>query len=560
MGDTSARPFPLLQTKSIPQGTPSFEKLRASILQELYDSIPSDLWLPQFIIDNAPIDVTGIPRSCGLLSDQELEITENHDATSLAAALAEKKYTAVAVAQAFAKRAAIAQQLTCCLTQFFMGEALERAKYLDDYLEKNGKTIGPLHGVPVSVKEHMALAGHYSSYGFVDTRVFNDKDSHMIRILREAGAVFYVKTNQPQGIMHLESDSHYGRVLNPFNINLSAGGSTGGEAALIAIRGSVLGLGTDIGGSVRGPCGFSGIHGFKPTCYVLTMKEFLPAGFPAELNVLCSTGPMCRSLRDIEAFMKLMVGSKMYLEDPRVIPFPWTGLSTPLPDRKLKVGIMWNDGAITPQPPILKALKWAKAKLEAGSEFEVKDYMPYKSAQAIKYIRQMYWPESGLGFKEHMAATGEPEFPLTTYVLKDALGDKEKTATEITQMRVDRDNFRIEFVKSWNEQDVDVVLCPVFVGPASAHDTSFYWNYTALWNFVDYPGLIVPTDFKVEEVKEKYAEDYKPLNEECKHVKGLWEETDFVGAPVCLQVVGRRYHDNELMAAVGKLQGVLGFA
>ncbi|KAI9877123.1 MAG: hypothetical protein M1823_007156, partial [Watsoniomyces obsoletus] len=216
--------------------------------------------------------------------------------------------------------------------------------------------------------------------------------------------------------MHLESDSHYGRTLNPANINLSSGGSTGGEAALIALKGSVMGIGTDIGGSVRGPCGFSGIHGFKPTAYTLTMKDFLPSGFAAELNILCSTGPMCRSLRDMELFMHILCSSKMYLRDPRVIPIPWTGLKTPLPTKPLKIGIMMNDGAITPQPPVLRALEWAKSQLtspEYSSLFSVKPYHPYNAAEAVSLIRQYYYPDGALTHKHLLQETGEPMFELT---------------------------------------------------------------------------------------------------------------------------------------------------
>lgn len=159
------RTMKVVQPVPVPKGTYEFEQKRAKLLQELAESIPQEYYLPHDIIDNAPRDVTGIPATCGILSEEEIRITEDHDATSLAEAIAQKRYTAVAVAKAFAKRAAIAHQLTCCLTQYFMDEALERARYLDEYLEKKGRPIGPLHGVPVSVKEHMMLAGHYSSYG-----------------------------------------------------------------------------------------------------------------------------------------------------------------------------------------------------------------------------------------------------------------------------------------------------------------------------------------------------------------------------------------------------------
>lgn len=291
--------LPIIQTVPVPKGTPEFEELRTKILKDFSDKVPKEYYIPKSLIDSPPRNVAKIPGSCGILSDLELEITEKYDAVGLANAIATRKYTAVAVAKAFSKRAIICHQISCCLTEWFPEKAEEQARALDEHLERTGKTVGPLHGVPISIKEHMPIAGHPSSTGYVATTTFDEKDCQMVAILRSLGAVFYVKTIQPQGIMHLESDCHLGRVLCPYNIDLSAGGSTGGEAALIALRGSVLGIGTDIGGSVRGPAGFCGIYGFKPTSYTLPMRDFLSGGFPAELNVLCSTGPMCNTLRDM---------------------------------------------------------------------------------------------------------------------------------------------------------------------------------------------------------------------------------------------------------------------
>ncbi|KAF2174323.1 amidase signature enzyme, partial [Zopfia rhizophila CBS 207.26] len=222
------RSFPLIQTKSVPTGDAAWEAKRKAILDDFISKVPEDYYIPQEYVDNPPLDVTDIPRKCGILTPEELEITENYDAVGLAAAIAIRKYTAIAVTTAFCKRAIIAHQVSCCLTQWFMDEALERARSLDEHLANTGKTIGPLHGVPVSIKEHMAIAGRTSSYGYVSTIEHTLDDAHMVSILRSLGAVFYVKTNQPQVLMHLESDSHLGRVLNPHNIHLSAGGSTGG--------------------------------------------------------------------------------------------------------------------------------------------------------------------------------------------------------------------------------------------------------------------------------------------------------------------------------------------
>ncbi|CAI6067343.1 unnamed protein product [Clonostachys chloroleuca] len=544
---------------SLPKGTLAFEELKDKILGEFAAKVPLELRLPQALIDDPPKDVSNVPQESGILSAKDLEITDQYDAVALAEAIASKKLTAVEVATAFAKRAIIAHQLTCCLVDWFMDEAIERARSLDRHLEETGMTVGPLHGVPISIKEHMPLAGHYSATGYWDTRVLDTEDCQMMAILRDAGAVFYCKTLQPQSIMHLETVSLLGRTLNPFNIQLTAGGSTGGEAALIAMRGSVLGVGTDIGGSVRCPAGVCGIYGFKPTSYTLPMSGFLPEGFGAELNVLCSTGPMCTSLRDMDLFMRVLTDAKPYLSDPRLIPIPWTGLSgaKKLP---LKIGFMMNDGVIKPQPPVTKALLWAKGQLEKTGSFEVKDFKPFKVAEAMKNIRLAYWPDGGQAVKAHLASTGEPMLPLTKWIIKDAEGEDIGT-TGVLRQRIIRDLFRAEFSSHWTEQDVDVVISPAFVGPACSHETAFYWNYTAFWNYVDCPGVCLPTPFKAgKKGTEDYSTDEQtPLSEECKHVRQLWAEGDFEGAPIDIQVCARKYHDNDLFAALEVMKDALQF-
>lgn len=439
-----------------------------------------------------------------------------------------------------------------------MDEAIERAKELDEYMATTGKTVGPLHGVPISLKEHMPVAGHYSAGGYISTRAKDTEDCHMMAILRKLGAVYYCKTNQPQSIMHLESASPHGRVLNPHNIKLSSGGSTGGEAALVALRGSVLGIGTDIGGSVRCPAGFCGIYGFKPTSYILPMDDFLHGGAVAELNILISAGPMCTSLRDMDLFMSAILSEKPYLADPRVVPIPWSGLNTVVKSSPLKVGIMTDDGHIKPQPPVTKALEWAKARLGSSTQFQIKPFKPYRTEEAIKLIRKAYWPDGGQGTKEHLEEVKEPMYPLTQCIIKDAEGP-ELTAREIWDMRMTRNQFRSDFAKHWTEQDVDVVICPVFVGPACSHETSFYWNYTALWNYIDCPGVVFPTPVKaLKKGTEDYApDDQVPLSHECKHVRQLWAEGDFEGAPIDLQIVARKYHDNDLFAALNAMKELL---
>lgn len=555
-----SKAFPVVQTLPVAQGTPEYHKLVDSIVKEQFaDKVPKEYLLPSEIIQNPPKNVTNVPRECGILTPAEIAITENHDATALADAIRTRKLTSVQVVTAFAKRAIIAHQLTCCLVEWFMDEALAEAKKLDDHLAQTGQTLGPLHGVPVSIKEHMHIAGHWSADGYLGSRTLDPEDCHAVAILRKQGAVFYCKTNQPQGIMHLETVSPYGRTLNPHNIHLSAGGSSGGEGALIAMRGSVLGLGTDIGGSIRGPAGFCGIYGYKPTSRVMPVEGMMHGGNPAELTILAVEGPLAVSLRDLDLMMSVVLGAKPHLREPTLVPTLWKGLSAPATAVKpLKVGFMMHDGVIQPQPPVVRALEWAKSKL-ASTSFEVKPFAPYRTADAMTSIRKAYWPDGAAGIKAGLAKTGEPLETLTKWIIQDAEGPP-YTFEQLFNLRLERDDFRTKFAAHWTAQDVDVVICPVYVGPAAAHDTALYWDYTAFWNYVDYPGVVVPTPVKAFKKGEESYQSGETLGKEDEHVRKLWEDGDFEGAPINVQIVARKYHDNELFEAIGALKELLELA
>ncbi|KAK2685703.1 hypothetical protein QWA68_015453 [Fusarium oxysporum] len=547
----------------VPTGTPEHEAKRADVLKALADKVPAEFCLGPEFFENTPLTVTKIPATCGLLTDEEIAITEGYDATGLAEAIARRKHTSVSVARAFCKRAIIAHQLTSCLTQWFYDEAIQQATKLDEYLAEHGTTIGPLHGVPVSIKDHIPLAGTISSLGILATASYDQYDSPLPAVLRKAGAVFYCKTNQPQGLLHGESDSPWGRVLNPYNTTLTSGGSSGGEGALIAMKGSILGIGSDIGGSIRIPAAFSGIYGYKPSSGILPTKDLVHVPMVAELTILANAGPMCRSARDVDLFMRIQLDAKPHIRDLTLIPTTWTGLGTQLGitlGRPLKVGIMTHDGFIQPQPPIKRAISWARTLLSdprLSGLIEVKPFLPYGVKQAWDGIGQAFSPDGGIPTRDAILATGEPIYPLTEWIWSTAAPKGMLTASEVAYVRKACLDFRHAFAEDWVRQDVDVILCPTSVGPATSHDTNFYLMYTILWNYLDCPGIVFPTSLKVEE-GEKYDADYEPLGPECAHVKDLWENGNFTGAPINLQLVGRKYHDNQLFGALKLLRDALG--
>lgn len=156
---------------------------------------------------------------------------------------------------------------TNALAEVLFDTALKRAKELDDYLATTGKPLGPLHGIPMTVKDQFNVQGYDTSLGYVG-RAFKPatSDADVVKVLKDAGVVFIAKTNLPQSIMWCETENNlFGLTTHPMNRDLTPGGSTGGEGALIALKGSLLGWGTDLGGSVRIPAHLCGLYGLRPS-------------------------------------------------------------------------------------------------------------------------------------------------------------------------------------------------------------------------------------------------------------------------------------------------------
>lgn len=157
--------------------------------------------------------------------------------------------------------------ILCSLTEVCFKDALEAAKHLDDYLAQHNEPIGPLHGLVTTLKDQFNAKGYDTTLGYVG-RSFApaEQDATVVKMLKALGAVVVAKTNLPQSIMWCETDNPlWGLTTNPYNRDYTPGGSTGGEAVLIAGGASMLGMGTDIGGSIRIPSHMMGIYGFKPS-------------------------------------------------------------------------------------------------------------------------------------------------------------------------------------------------------------------------------------------------------------------------------------------------------
>jgi amidase len=241
----------------------SWEKIGARKRDERRQKIPENWIIPSHLMrgDNVQ-DVQNWPAASGFFTSEALAITES-TASEAVDKIAGGVWKARFVAEAVCKRAAIAQQLINCVTKIYFKEALKRADELDTYYAKEGKTICPLHGLPISFKDQFNLNGVDISVGYISwANKPASEDSTLVTLLSNAGAISYVKTNVPASLMIGESVNNvFGRTVNPRNRNLTTGGSSGGESVLVTFRGSFLGVGTDIGGSIRHPCSFTGLYG-----------------------------------------------------------------------------------------------------------------------------------------------------------------------------------------------------------------------------------------------------------------------------------------------------------
>ena len=507
-----------------------------------------------------PHDRTDIPKY--LLSSEEIVITQTAP-EDLVASLASGKYTSTTVTTAFLRRAGLAQALTNCITELLPERAIARAKFLDQYLSKHGKPIGPLHGLPISVKEHIGMKGLGLNIGFISWWDHKgEDDAFVLKILWNAGCVFYARTTEPQTLMHLETSSNlYGVTVNPFNSQLTSGGSSGGEGALVGLRGSCLGLGTDIGGSIRSPSANCGLYGLRPSSYRIPFGG-LAYTMGGQEQIVAVLGPLSTSLEGVKLFMRTVIGARPWLHEPSLVPIPWRdqeSFLTKPSGKKLKIGVIWHDGIVKPHPPVVRALREVVNKLKDVQSVEVVEWKPYNHDEAWSIISSLYFSDGGQEEIAAIEASGEPWRPLSKFILKDNQSVKKLTVEEIWQWTMKREGYKTEYAKVWNdtatgvsetgelEGTVDVILCPVGPGAAPPLDCARYWGYTAQWNLLDYPALIFPVT-KVDLTVDVVDQSYTPMNEKDEYNHQLWKSgpEKYKGAPVSLQLVGRRYEDEKV--------------
>lgn len=539
---------------NIPATRKSWKELQAAKYAERDSRIPAEWKLkkedfpPEDTVDLRPFVTSG-----GILSPVELAITsDEYDATSLAAAIAAGKFTALEVVTAFCKRAAVGHQLCNMLTEIMFADALKRAEELDDIFKSTGKVVGPLHGIPMTFKECFHFKGYDSTNGYM-SRVFQpaDKTSPLPELLQAAGAVVISKTNVPQTMLVAENDNNvFGRSKNPVNSRLTSGGSSGGEGSSQAFRCSALGVGTDVGGSVRIPAACNGIYGYKPSFGVIPMIGYSYSGWTgSNTGIPAVTGPLGHSVRDLDLFTSIVRAAKPWSFDPAVIP---NIMELDTSTREPVVGVIYESG-LTPHPPVRRAMREAVSKLKAAG-FETRDFSP-PDFIGIRDISEQLFTLDGLSYpKQEFAKSGEPVVPS---VMKIGFWDiPPKTQEEAWSWNTKKGQIQKEMLDEWQRVGCDVVLAPA--GPHTAVLPGDWTSdiYTVAWNVCDYPAIIVPFTHADPDLDPKDV-NFKPKHVADQKNQDMYDPELFKGAPVALQIVGPRLGDKQLLKDVELLDSIL---
>ncbi|SLM40595.1 acetamidase [Lasallia pustulata] len=539
-----------------------WEETAADKKERIEKTIPDEWRIKSKDVGDSVMDY---PAMSGIMSDEELAIT-NSTAVDLVAKLAKGQMKSVAVTRAFCKRAALAHQLVNCALEFFPEMALAQANELDDYYEKNGKTVGPLHGLPISLKDQFRVKGLETSMAYVAwIGKYDEEDSVLVTLLRKAGAVFYVKTSVPQSLMVCETINNIiGRTVNPRNKNWSCGGSSGGEGANVGFRGGIIGVGTDIGGSIRVPSAFNFLYGLRPSHGRLPYAK-MANSMEGQETVHSVCGPITHSVEDMRLFIKSVLFQEPWKYDSKVIPMPWRQaeedvIKSKLSSGGLTLGFYNCDGNVLPHPPILRGVETVVSTMKKNGH-EVIPWKPYKHDYAVNLINGIYAGDGGDDVYGVLKESGEPAIPNFQDLISPDLPKVDMN--QLWDVQLKKWTFQCEYLAEWRKmeeklgKEMDAIIAPITPTAAVRHNQFKYYGYASAINLLDFTSVVVPVTFADKSVDKK-REDYKPLSKIDGVVNGEYDPDAYHGAPVAVQVVGRRLSEERTMAIaeeIGKLLG-----
>ena len=397
------------------------------------------------------------------------------------------------------------------------------------------KKLGPLHGVPISIKSSIAVSdlrcesGTRLRSGFVPAQ-----DAPLVARLRAAGAIVLGVTNTPELLMAWETDNLlHGRTNNPWDLERTPGGSSGGEAAAIAAGMSAGGVGSDGGGSIRVPAHFCGICGLKPTPGRIPATGHYPesAGPFALIGVV---GPMARTVADLKVLFEVMQGPDSGDTCAAPVPLRWPSEAE---TRRLRVGYFEDDGR-TPVTAETRVAVRTAAEALGSAGFQVEPFQPEGLEEARRLWHQLFVVAGGMLLRPMFKGRESDVSPILKQFLEWSAAEPALTGETLLQVWIERDRLRTRFLRQMQQQQI--LLCPAAAIPAFRHGERSWqvegktiryldaWSYTEFFNLLGNPAAVVPVGHSSE------------------------------GLPIGVQIVGRPWEGEQVLSVAAALEDQCG--
>lgn len=448
-----------------------------------------------------------------------------------------------------------------------------------------------LYGIPISIKEGISICGYDATMGIIKrcNQPMNE-DCILVKVLKHVGSVPFVTTVTTQLCRTLDSfNCVYHGAKNPFDKSRMPGGSSSGEAVLLAQCGSPVGIGTDIAGSIRIPCAFCGLAGLKPTLRRLSTSGLASTATKSVLYLSPCLGPMGRKVDDLACVLRALLCPVMFDLDPYVVPLHFDQMSYEGKNkRQLVIGYFtsFDDPNLIETLDVNQRIVEEAAKaLESAGHKLVKYTVPHPYEAFILGLRALF-ADGGQELQSHLQ--NEPLSPQLKFLktiiglpdfLKPVIGSvssyfvgkpisissallKLKSGQAAINLLAEIDAYRYEFARAWDEAGpLDVLICPVSPYPAPPEDTlplfiSPSIIYTFLYNIVDYPAGAVPAGFvKKEDVHNSLMKSELLHSSGDTYLSKVYKLLDGgENLPLSIQVVGKPYHEETVLRVMREIE------
>jgi amidase len=407
----------------------------------------------------------------------------------LAAAIRLREVSSVEVVEAFLRRIEEVNPKLNAVVQLDRHGALTAARSADDRVRRRNR-LGPLHGVPMTVKDSFDTAGMISTAGTTGRKAFVPAhDATAVARLRNAGAIVLGKTNCSELTLSYETDNLvYGRTNNPYELSRTSGGSSGGAAAILAAGGSPLDLGSDTGGSIRVPSHFCGTAGLKPTSGRVPRTGHI---IPSEgvFQFFTQVGPMARYVEDLALVLPILVGPDW--RDPFIVSAP-INKRAPVDISHLRIATYADNGIYPASKDTVRVIGDAESVLRK-SRCSVAQARPEELGQVYALGNKLWRLAGGSTVRRLLAAAGTEDVspPLKPW-LKPAASAPADEWTDLLE-QLDRSRGRmLSFFENY-----DAIVCPACAFSAPQHgatlkeDLDAAFSYSEVYNYVGWPAVVV---------------------------------------------------------------------